>query len=345
MQKIVLSGVKPTGRPHLGNYFGAMKQFVDLQKENGGGTNYFMVADYHALNFIQNGEEMRGLIHDVVIDFLAIGLDPDRSIIFKQSDVPEHTELAWIFDTITTIPYLARSHAFKAALGDVTDARPAQRFLSSKLEQLPEISMGTFNYPMLMAADILLYDTDMVPVGQDQKQHIEFARYTAEKFNRIFGSTELTTGGEIFKLPKEYILENVETVPGIDGKKMSKSYGNTISLFASDEEIEEKVMLIVTDSEGETPKNVYAIHKLVRNENELGGIYENNKGKYKALKEILVEDLKNFIRPLRERRERFSKDEDLVKKVLTDGKEKARAVAGRKMELVRKAIGVRLNYS
>ncbi|MFH0804349.1 MAG: tryptophan--tRNA ligase [Candidatus Zambryskibacteria bacterium] len=317
MQKIILSGVKPTGKPHLGNYFGAMRQFVNLQNENEGGTNYFFIADYHALNFIQNAKEMRELSLDVVIDFLAIGLDPKKSIIFKQSDILEHTELAWIFDTITTVPYLKRAHAYKDAVVKGGEE---------------DVSAGTFTYPMLMAADILLYDTDLVPVGQDQKQHIEFARDTAEKFNRIFNET--------FKLPEPYILKDVETVPGTDGQKMSKSYNNTISLFASDDEIEKAVMSIVTDSSGEKPENVFAIHKLVRPVAELDKIYEENKGKYKVLKEMLIEDLKKFIKPMRERREEIAKDLDFVNKVLEEGKQKAEAVAKAKMQEVKKVIGV-----
>lgn len=317
MQKTILSGLKPTGRPHIGNYFGAMRQFVKLQNENQNGTNYFFIADYHALNFIQNAEEMRKLSLDAVIDFLAIGLDHQKSIIFKQSDVLEHTELAWIFDTITTVPYLKRAHAYK----DVV-AKGGEE----------DVSAGTFTYPMLMAADILLYNTDIVPVGQDQKQHIEFARDTAEKFNRIFSET--------FKSPEAYILKEVETVPGADGKKMSKSYGNDLGLFASDEEIEKFVMGIVTDSSGEKPENVFAIHKLIKSKEELEEIYEQNKGKYKILKEILIEDLKNFIRPMRERREEIAKDLNFVNKVLTEGKDKAKEVASKKMLEVKKAIGV-----
>lgn len=325
MSKTVFSGVKPTGRPHIGNFFGAMRQFVKLQNENEGGVNYFSIVDYHALNLIQNANEMRQLSLDVAIDFLAVGLDPQKSVIFKQSDVSEHTELAWIFDTITTVPYLKRAHAYKDAV-----AKGGEE----------DVSAGTFTYPMLMAADILLYDTDIVPVGQDQKQHIEFTRDTAEKFNRIFGET--------FKLPEPYIIKDVETVPGIDGHKMSKSYNNTISLFAEDKEIEEKVMSIVTDSSGEKPENVFAIHRLLVGENgstslttdKLEKVYQENKGKYKVLKDLLIEDLKIFIKPLRERREEIAKNLDYVNKVLTEGKEKARAVAGAKMEQVKRVIGV-----
>ena len=252
-KKILLSGVKPTGRVHIANYFGAMKQFVDLANEY---ESYIFIADYHALNFIQNKEEMKQNIIDILLDYLAIGLDPKVVTIFKQSDIKEHTELAWIFDTITTIPYLERAHAYK-------DAKIKNK----------EINVGTFNYPMLMAADILLYNPDIVPVGQDQKQHVEYARDTAEKFNRIFGET--------FKLPKEIIMKDMENIPGLDGRKMSKSYDNTIPLFASYEEIKKCVMAIVTDSSGEIPKNVYTIHKLFRPENELKKIYEEKKGKYK----------------------------------------------------------------
>lgn len=317
--KTILSGIKPTGRPHLGNYFGMMRQLVEMQNE---GKVLGIIVDYHALNFIQNANEMRNLTSELVVDYLTLGFDIEKNILFKQSDVTEHTELAWIFDTITTLPYLKRAHAYKDAI-----AKGGEE----------DVSMGTFNYPMLMAADILLYSPDIIPVGQDQKQHIEFARDTAEKFNRIFGPA---FGRDIFKLPAEYIMKEVETVPGIDGRKMSKSYGNTIPLFAEDGEIEEKVMAIVTDSKAEYPENVFYIHKLFRPVDELDKIYEENKGQYKKLKELLIEDVKNFIRPLREKRKEIAKDERLIKKVLEEGKEKARAVAGPKLAEAKLAIGV-----
>ncbi len=312
IKPILLSGVKPTGRPHLGNYFGAMKQFVDLSKDY---DCFFMIADYHGLNFIQNAEQMRENIINLAIDYLAIGLDPKKVTIFKQSDVSAHTELTWIFETITTMPYLSRAHAFK-------DAEAKDK----------EISVGTFNYPMLMASDILLYDTDVVPVGQDQKQHIEYARDTAEKFNRVFG--------QAFKLPKELIIDAVKTVPGTDGRKMSKSYGNDIELFASDEEIEKKVMSIVTDSSGEKPENVYAMHSLLKSKTELDKLYDANKGQYKILKEALIADLKAFIKPLREAREKIAKDRKKVAKILDKGGERAREAAEKKMAVVRKLVGV-----
>lgn len=328
-KQILLSGVQPTGKLHVGNYFGAIRQFVALQSQY---DCYFMLADYHAMNTVQNGAEMRAQILELATDYLALGLNPKKSVIFKQSDVSAHTELCWIFNTITSIPYLARSHAFKAALGNVTDAKPAQRFLSSKLEQLPEISVGTFDYPMLMASDILLYDTDLVPVGQDQKQHIEYTRDTAQKFNNTFGQT--------FKLPEEHIIENVKVVPGNDGRKMSKSYGNQLYLFASDEEIQKFVMSIVTDSGSGVPVNVRAIHELLRDKAYLDKLYADNAGKYKALKDALVADLIAFIRPLREAREKYAKNPKKVMKILARGAKQARKRADKKMEEVKKAVGV-----
>lgn len=312
MQKRLLSGVKPTGRPHLGNYFGAMKQFVDLLN-TGEYECFVFVADYHGLNFIQDRTEMRQHIIDLVKDYVAIGLDPKRVVIYKQSDITEHTELAWIFDTITTMPYLMRAHAFK-------DAEAKNK----------EISVGSFNYPMLMAADILLYEPEVVPVGQDQKQHIEYARDTAEKFNRIFGDT--------FKLPKDLIQENVATVPGIDGQKMSKSYNNTIPLFSTKEEIQKAVMSIVTDSSGERPENVFAIHRLFRSESELSTLYKENKGSYKTLKEALISDIENFVAPMREVRASITEED--VKEILETGAKKAKSIAFEKMKEVKEKLGV-----
>ncbi len=314
-KKTLLSGIKPTGRPHIGNYFGAMKQWVDLEKTHADADCFFMIADYHGLNFIQNPAEMKDNILNMIVDFVAIGLDPKKCTLFKQSDVSAHTELAWIFDTITTMPYLMRAHAFK-------DSEAKNK----------EISVGTFNYPMLMAADILLYDADIVPVGQDQKQHVEYARDTAQKFNHIFGET--------FKLPEPLIMKDVAVVPGTDGQKMSKSYGNTIPLFASHEEITKAVMSIVTDSSGEVPKNVYEIHKLFRSEEELGKIYEEHKGKYKALKEALIADIEAFIKPMREKRHALMQDVPAVMKVLVEGAEKAQKRAHLKLQEVKMKIGV-----
>ncbi|MGD0328183.1 MAG: tryptophan--tRNA ligase [Minisyncoccia bacterium] len=311
---VLVSGVKPTGDIHIGNYFGAMRQFVELiQTEKY--RPFIFVADYHAMTTIKDAEEMRRRTREVVMAYLAIGLSPEDVVFFKQSDVPAHTELAWIFDTITTVPYLMRAHAYK-------DAEAKNK----------EINAGVFNYPMLMAADILLYDAAIVPVGQDQKQHIEYARDTAEKFNYVFKT-------DLFKLPEQYILPNVAIVPGTDGRKMSKSYDNVIPLFASHDELARAVMGIVTDSLGERPENVYAIHKLVRAESELAAVYDQHKGNYKALKETLIQDLDRYLAPLRAKYEELKNNSDIVDEVLTKGKREARAVSEAKMERVRQVIG------
>lgn len=313
-KKVLVSGVKPTGRPHIGNYFGAMRQFVELQGQY---ESCLFIADLHALTTLQNREEMEENTTGVLLDYMAIGLDPKTVTLYKQSDVPQVTELNWILNCLTTMPYLMRAHAFK-------DSEAKNK----------EINVGVFDYPLLMAADILLPGADVVPVGKDQKQHVEIARDLAEKFNRTFG--------ECFKLPEVMILEDVATVPGTDGRKMSKSYGNTIPLFASDEEIEKAVMSIVTDSGSDVPENVYAIHSLLRDKAELDAIYAENKGQYKKLKEILIEDLKTFITPMRERREALEKDKEAVLEVLKSGGKDAAKRIEEKMEEVRKLAGLKL---
>ena len=322
-KKILLSGVKPTGRPHVGNYFGAMKQFVDLQKDYKG---YIMIADLHAVITVQNKKELEENTLGVLLDYMAIGLDPKEITIFKQSDVAAHTELAWIFECLTTMPYLMRAHAYK-------DAEAKNK----------EVSAGLFNYPMLMAADILLYDADVVPVGKDQKQHIEYARDTAQKFNNTFG--------ELFKLPEELIIENVMTVPGTDGQKMSKSYNNTVPLFGTDEEIEKAVMSIVTDSKSpDEPKdpetdNVFALHKLFTEGPEFAELrdrYEAGKIGYKESKEILIKNILRVITPMRERRQALEEDKKAVLEVLKEGGKVARERAEKKMEKVRELVGIKL---
>jgi tryptophanyl-tRNA synthetase len=292
-----------------------MKQFVDLQNEHDG---YVFIADYHALHSLRNPKEMNENIKNVLLDYLAIGLDPKKVTFFKQSDISEHTELCWIFDTIITMPYLMRAHAFK-------DAEAKNK----------EIDVGTFNYPVLMAADILLYGPDLVPVGADQKQHVEIARDIAEKFNHTYGQESQT-----FKIPEPFIMKDMAIVPGTDGRKMSKSYNNTIPLFAEYEEIKKCVMSIVTDSSGGVPQNVFAIHKLFRSEAELNKIYKEKAGKYKDLKEILIEDIEKFVAPLREKRKEFAKDIPKALAILKAGGEKAKKVASLKMEEVREKIGV-----
>ena len=322
-KKILLSGVKPTGRPHIGNYFGAMKQFVEMQDEF---QSFVFIADLHALTTVQNKEEMQSGILDLVLDYLAIGLDPEKVVLFKQSDVPQVTELAWIFNCITIMPYLMRAHAFK-------DAEAKNK----------EINVGLFDYPVLMAADILIQDSDVVPVGKDQKQHVEYARDIAEKFNSIFGET--------FKLPKHQILEETKTIQGTDSQKMSKSYGNTIGLFFSDEEIQKAVMSITTNSKGveesKDPEecNIFTLHKLFSSEDELDEIrkryIEGGLG-YKESKDILIKNIKDFISPLREKRKEFADNKELVLEILRKGGEVANQRAEEKMKDVRQKVGIEL---
>ncbi len=294
----------------MGNYFGALKPFVDLYADY---DSHLMVVDYHALTTIKDPAILRQNTIDVVKDYLAAGVDPEKAILFKQSDVPEHTELAWIFECLVSVSFLELAHAYK-----------------DKVAKGLEANAGLFNYPMLMAADILLYDTDVVPVGKDQQQHVEYAREAANKFNLAYGDT--------FVSPQEKILEGVGVVPGTDGTKMSKSYKNTIPLFGTKDEIAKAVMGIVTDSSGDRPENVYAIHKLFKSDDELVPLYEANKGSYKVLKEALIEDIESMVAPMREKRDNITDDD--VREVLRDGAEKARARAGAKMEEVRKKVGV-----
>lgn len=322
-KKILVSGVKPTGKLHLGNYFGAMKQFVDLQ--NSGEYNPFVfLADYHALNTMQNKEGMKKTSFDLICAYLAIGLDPKNTTLYKQSSLPEHTELAWIFNSQTTMPYLMRAHAFKDAEAKSKD-----------------INVGTFDYPILMAADILMYDADVVPVGKDQKQHVEMTREIGQKFNRTYGV-------EIFKDPQELILENVQTVTGTDGQKMSKSYNNVIPLFGTDAEIKKAVMGIVTDSKlPEDSKNpddviVFEIYKLVANEEEVEtmrtGLSEGGLGYGDAKKELLRKILEYF-GSMRETYEDLQNNPSEVEDILKQGAEKAKELARAKMKQVHEAVG------
>ncbi len=322
-QKILLSGVKPTGRPHIGNYFGAMKQFVDLQDEY---QSYIFIADLHALTTARDTQQLKQDTLDLAIDYLTIGLDPAKVTFFKQADVSDHTELTWIFNCLTTMPYLARAHAFK-------DAEVKNK----------EVNVGLFDYPVLMAADILLYNTDVVPVGQDQKQHVEIARDIAEKFNYHYGKT--------FKLPAPLILDEVKTVPGLDGQKMSKSYGNTIPLFTNDKELKSLVMSIKTDSKGigesKNPEecNVFALHKLFTPADQLTEIkkrYVEGGIGYKESKEILIKNMDDYLAPLRTKRAEITKDPDHVIQILKTGAEVARTQAKTKMAEIRAKVGIDL---
>jgi tryptophanyl-tRNA synthetase len=309
MQKL-FTGLQPSGALHIGNYFGALKPAVELSKEY---QSMLMIADLHALTTLKDPADLRGNIVETTRAFLAAGIDPTETIIFKQSDVLEHTELSWIFQCLVTVSFLELAHAYK-----------------DKQAKGMETNAGLFAYPMLMAADILLYDTDVVPVGQDQKQHVEYAREAATKFNNKYGET--------FKMPQERVHAGVGVVPGTDGQKMSKSYGNTIPLFGTKDEIVMAVMSIVTDSSGDKPENVYAIHKLFRHGEDLEMLYAENKGKYKNLKDALIEDIEKVVGPMRTRHEAITDEE--IRGILVKGGERARDIASAKMAQVREAIGV-----
>lgn len=311
-KKRLFTGLQPSGQLHIGNYFGALKPFLESYAEY---ESFLMVADYHSLTSLKNPQELRQNIIEGARAYFAAGVDPAKVVIFKQSDVPEHTELAWIFESLVTVPFLMQAHAYK-----------------DKVAKGMEANAGLFNYPMLMAADILLYDTDIVPVGADQRQHVEYAREAAAKFNIAYGET--------FKEPQEKIEDAIATIPGTDGQKMSKSYKNTIPLFGTPEETTEAVMSIVTDSSGGRPENVYAIHKLFKSEAELTALYEANKGSYKLLKETLSTDINAALAPMRERYIAITEAD--IQKILKEGADKARAIASAKMAEVRKKVGVTL---
>jgi len=323
MKKRLLSGIQPSGTMHIGNYFGAIKQFVDFQDEY---DSSIFIADFHALTTVQNKETLSNYILNVAMDYLACGLDPKKVCLFKQSDIPEVTELAWYFNCITTMAFLERATSYK-------DANMKAK----------EVTVGLFDYPLLMTADILIQDADVVPVGADQKQHVEYARDTAQKFNNIFGET--------FKIPEPLILKDVAIVPGTDGRKMSKSYGNTIPLFGTDEEIKKAVMSIVTDSKTpEEPKdpeacNIFALHKLFLQGAELEALkkrYTDGGLGYKESKDMLLHEILSTISPMRDKRKIYENDPQLVKDIIKDGADRARLIIEKKMSKVRNNIGVNL---
>ena len=302
--------MQSSGVLHIGNYFGMLKPLAEMYEDY---ESYLMVADYHSLTSLKDATAVRESIYNSVKDAMAVGIDPNKAVIFKQSDVPEHTELAWILNCQVTVPFLQQAHAYK-----------------DKVAKGLEANAGLFTYPMLMAADILLYDAEVVPVGSDQKQHVEYAREAATKFNLNYGET--------FVMPQEKIRDGVGMVPGTDGAKMSKSYKNTIPLFGTKDEIQDAVMSIVTNSTDDRPENVYAMHKLFKSESELKALYESNKGQYKNIKDALVEDIETVIAPMREKRKDIT-DED-VKRVLKEGSAKASERASAKMVEVRQKVGV-----
>lgn len=316
-KKRLFTGLQPSGALHIGNYLGAIKPFIDMYGEY---ESMLMVADYHALTSVKSPEQLRGNIIDVVASYIAAGVNPSQATIFKQSDISEHTELAWIFETLVTVPFLMQAHAYK-----------------DKVAKGAEANAGLFNYPMLMAADILLYDSDLVPVGEDQRQHLEYAREAAAKFNNAYGQT--------FTEPQERIMKDIGTIPGVDGKKMSKSYGNTIPLFGTDSEIRAAVMSIATDSTPVgSPLNtdtdtVFALHRhFTPNLPEIDKRYKAGAIGYKESKEMLAENIIKTIAPMRERKNALSKE--AVIQILKDGAEVAKERASKKMKIVREKIGV-----
>jgi tryptophanyl-tRNA synthetase len=321
-KKRILSGVQPSGKLHLGNYFGAVKQHIALQDEGGSDCFYF-IADYHALTTTQDATKLAANTRDVALDYLALGLDPARAVFFRQSDIPEVAELTWIFSTVTNMGLLERAVSYK-----------------DKIDKGIEASVGLFTYPMLMAADILIYRSHLVPVGQDQVQHIEMTQDIAGKFNRAYQ--------EIFPIPN-YRLDKGAKVPGTDGQKMSKSYGNTIDIFAEGKPLEKSVMGIKTDS---TPMGqplnpdtctVFTVFSLFATDAEreaLAADYRAGKIGYGGAKKLLKDKIHDYFAAARDKREQLAQNTSFVEDVLREGARKARAEAQTTMALVREAVGM-----
>ncbi|PYJ61915.1 MAG: tryptophan--tRNA ligase [Verrucomicrobia bacterium] len=310
----ILSGIQPSGLLHIGNYFGMMKQAIALQNE---GEAFYFIADYHALTSVRDPDVLRENVLRVAVDFLAAGLDPERAALFKQSDVPQVTELTWILSTVAPKGLLERAHSYK-----------------DKLARGLAPMVGLFSYPVLMAADILIYDSDIVPVGKDQKQHIEMTRDLAGKMNEQFG--------QIFKLPEARINPETQVVPGLDGQKMSKSYGNNIDIFGDEKETRKRVMSIVTDSTPvEAPKDpkkstIFQLYSLFASKDEIASMRERfKKGGtgYGDFKKQLFEKLWEYFSPMRKRREEILADKLYVDNVLVRGAKRANEVADQVMKL------------
>jgi tryptophanyl-tRNA synthetase len=317
----ILSGIQPSGVLHIGNYFGMMRPGIALQAE---GEAFYFIADYHALTSLRDPKALRENSRRVALDFLACGLDPERAALFRQSDVPQVTELAWILATVAPMGLLERAHSYK-----------------DKVARGITASAGLFNYPVLMAADILIYDSDVVPVGKDQKQHIEITRDLAVKMNETYG--------EIFKLPEPRIQAATEVVPGIDGQKMSKSYHNNIDIFGDETETRKRIMSIVTDSTPvQAPKNptrstIFQLYSLFGSKNEIEAMRERfRKGGtgYGDFKKELFEKLWEYFAPMRKRREEILADKSYIDNVLKRGAKRANQVADQVMQRVRGAVGL-----
>jgi tryptophanyl-tRNA synthetase len=317
----ILSGIQPTGVLHIGNYFGMIQPAVALQAE---GETFYFIANYHALTSVRDPNVLRENSRRVALDFLACGFDPDRGVLFMQSDVPQVTELAWILSTIAPMGLLERAHSYK-----------------DKIARGMTASAGLFTYPVLMAADILIYDSDIVPVGKDQKQHIEITRDLAVKMNETFG--------QILKLPEPRIRAATETVPGVDGQKMSKSYGNTIDIFGEEKETRKRIMSIVTDSKPvDEPKDpakstIFQLFSLVASKDEvteMGERFRKGGAGYGDFKKQLFEKLWEYFSPMRKRREEILVDKLYVDNVLVRGARRANEIADDVMTRVRAAVGL-----
>ncbi len=317
----ILSGIQPSGVLHIGNYFGMMKPAIALQAE---GEAFYFIADYHALTTLQNPKALRENSRQVALDFLACGLDPERGALFLQSDVPQVTELAWILSTVTPMGLLERCHSYK-----------------DKTARGLTASAGLFTYPVLMAADILIYDSDVVPVGKDQKQHIEVTRDIAIKINETYG--------EVFKLPESRIQSSTETVPGLDGQKMSKSYGNTLDIFGEEKATRKRVMSIVTDStpveapkepEGSAIVQLYSLFASGEETDEMKDAFRKGGTGYGEFKKQLAHRLWDYFAAMRKRREEILADPHYIDDVLREGAKRANEIADQVMERVRTAVGL-----
>lgn len=330
MKQRILTGIKPTGYAHIGNYFGAIKPAIDLSKSDEYDCFYF-IADYHALTTLKTKEEMREYTYNIACTWLACGLDPKKVVFYRQSDIPEVFELNWILSNITPKGLMNRAHAYKASV---------EKNEELGLDKDAGVNMGLYNYPILMAGDILLFGTNYVPVGLDQKQHIEIARDIANSFNNKYG--------KVFVEPQDYIQENVATLVGLDGRKMSKSYGNTIQLFTTENVLKKTINRIVTDSRmpGE-PKDldctVYKLYQLfadAKQTEEFGHKLLQGLAWGEAKKE-LFEVANAFITPMREKYYYYMEHKEEVEKILDEGQKKARVIAKDFLNKARLAIGVR----
>ncbi|MBN8461134.1 MAG: tryptophan--tRNA ligase [Verrucomicrobia bacterium] len=319
----ILTGLQPSGKLHVGNYFGAMEPAVRLQDE---GEGFYFIADYHAMTSTQDPAALRENVRELAVDFLACGLDPSRSVFFRQSAVPEVNELAWILSTVCPMSLLEKCHSYK-----------------DKVSKGIAASHGLFAYPVLMAADILLYDSNKVPVGKDQKQHLEVTRDIAVKLNEAFGEGTLV-------LPDPIIREDTAVVVGLDGQKMSKSYNNTLPIFGQEKELKKRIMRIVTDSTAvEDPKptensTILALYKLFASEADYDAmVSDHQRGGcgYGDFKKRLAEAYWEFFAPMRARRDEITADPGYVEEVLRAGADRARAEATKVLDRVRKAVGLR----